>query len=430
MTATGTLDSAPAAQTVSAFEALGERIRGALTVPQEDPATAAYDRIVRRLGISVGIAGIIVGGVELPEIAEQGRHAPAWWTMAAVVLAFGWYPLLAVVSAFAGPRPIRFVSGCAALSFLGALATVPFALELHTIDSTTVWLYRVTALAVTAAVLAWPPRFAVGYLLLSSGAAAFATIYTVTVFTPLIVVETFLRAAGLAALFVWCGTAAVGAAARVDRESAIASSRAAAAAAALGRDRERARFAALIHDAVLSTLLEAARAGAQSDVLRRQSERTLEQLDECRGGERDPDLLDARSAVLFLRTAVQEVNPSVRFATRTWPGYDDLRMPVHAASTIAAALTESVRNSLRHGAVPGRDVRRSVTATVSAGSIRIVFTDDGAGFDLGAVSADRLGISMSILGRMRQLSGGSGFVESQPGEGTTVTLVWGGDGTR
>ncbi|AYF74759.1 ATP-binding protein [Nocardia yunnanensis] len=429
MTASGALESPAASRPLPSAAAFAHRLRRGLAM-KEDPSTAAYDRIMRRLGISIGIAGVIFGFVELPQIAEQGRYAPAWWTVLAVVLAFGWYPVIAVVSAVSGPRATRFVCGCAAVGFLGALASIPFGLEMHTVDSTTVWLYRVAPVAVTAAVLAWPTRLTVTYLLVACTSAAAATVYTVTAATPQNVGENFLRAAGLAALCVWCGTAATGAAARVDRESAIASRRAAAQAAAQARDRERARFAALIHDAVLSTLLEASRAGTASDVLQRQAERTLEQLDEYRGDERDPDLLDARSAVLFLRAAVHEINPSIRFATRTWPGYDDLRMPVHSASTIAAALTEAVRNSLRHAAVPGREVRRTVTATVSAGSIRIAFSDDGAGFDLAAVSADRLGISMSILGRMRQLAGGSAFVESQLGEGTTVTLVWGGDGSR
>ncbi|GAB0108409.1 hypothetical protein JMUB6875_74250 [Nocardia sp. JMUB6875] len=428
MTASGTLESPAVSRPLPSVAAFTQRLRGGLM--KDDPATAAYDRIMRRLGISIGIAGVIVGCVELPEVAEQGRHAPAWWSITALVLAFGWYPVISIVSALSGPRATRFVCGCAAVSFLGALASIPFGVELHSVDGTTVWPYRVTALAVTAAVLAWPTRLTVAYLLLAATSAAAATVYTVPALTAQHVAENFLRSAGLAALFVWCGTAVTGAAARVDRESAIASRRAAAQAAAQARDREHARFAALTHDAVLSTLLEASRAGTASDVLQRQAERTLEQLDEYRGEERDPDLLDARSAVLFLRAAVHEINPGVRFATRTWPGFDDLRMPVHSASTIAAALSEAVRNSLRHAAVPGREVRRTVTATVSAGSIRIAFTDDGAGFDLSAVTADRLGISMSILGRMRQLAGGSAFVESQPGEGTTVTLVWGGDGSR
>lgn len=428
MTATGTLDPVAAARTVPSITQFAHRVRRGWVT--DDLSTAAYDRIMRRLGISIGIAGVIVGCLELPEIAEQGRYAPAWWTVLSVLLAFGWYPVVSVVAALAGPRAIRFASGCAAVSFLVALALVPLALSLDSVDAGTLWLYRVTALAVTAAVLAFPTRVTVAYLLVMAMGASLASVYTVSSLTLHNVGENFLRCAGLGALFVWCGVAATGAAARVDRESAIASRRAAAQAAALARDRERSRFAALIHDAVLSTLLEASRTGTESAVLQRQAERTIEQLDECHGEQRDPDLLDARSAVLFLRMAVQEINPSVRFATRTWPGFDDLRMPVHSASTIAAALSEALRNSLRHASVPGREVRRSVTATVSAGSIRIVFADDGAGFDLAAVSADRLGISMSILGRMRQLAGGSAFVESQKGEGTTVTLVWGGDGSR
>ncbi|WP_280480505.1 ATP-binding protein [Nocardia cyriacigeorgica] len=179
---------------------------------------------------------------------------------------------------------------------------------------------------------------------------------------------------------------------------------------------------------MLSTLLDASRGGTESPVLRRQAERTLEQLDESRAGSGDPDHLDAQSAIGFLRSAVHEVNPGIEFTARRTAGFDDLRLPVTAASTIAAALAEAARNSLRHATVPDREVRRSVTVTVSAGGIRTEMRDDGAGFDQNRVPVDRLGISVSILGRMRQLAGGAAFVESQPGEGTTVTLVWGGDG--
>ncbi|WP_348536948.1 ATP-binding protein, partial [Nocardia carnea] len=94
----------------------------------------------------------------------------------------------------------------------------------------------------------------------------------------------------------------------------------------------------------------------------------------------------------------------------------------------AAALAEAVRNSLRHAGVPARRVRREVTVTVGAGGLLVVLRDDGKGFDRAAVPPDRLGIAASILGRMRQLPGGAGFVESAPGHGTTVTLMWGSAG--
>jgi signal transduction histidine kinase len=48
-------------------------------------------------------------------------------------------------------------------------------------------------------------------------------------------------------------------------------------------------------------------------------------------------------------------------------------------------------------------------------------TDQGKGFDTSAVGGDRKGITQSIRGRV-QRAGGVAVVESEPGEGTEVTL--------
>ncbi|MGF6886464.1 signal transduction histidine kinase [Nocardia sp. GAS34] len=412
---------------------------------------SATDGIVRRVGLSIGLGGVIMGLVDLPEIVEQGRGAPGGWTPIAVVLTFGFFPVLAGMSVWSRPTTVRAVAGLAAVSYLEALAITLFALHPHTLDASSVWLYRMLPLGVLVAALAWPLPVAIGYLLIGATAVVCTDIFLAQPITTLLAANDFVRALGLSTLFLWCMTCARRAGARVDRESAIAGRRAAAAAATTARDHERARFAALIHDAVLSTLLDASRGNetctaadapafttAQrvvdstgsapvNSVVRRQARATLTQLDEIRLDAPGPDVLDARSAVIYLRSAVHEINPGIRFATRTWPGYDDMRMPVAVAGTLAAALGEAVRNSLRHAAGEGRPVCRTVTCTISAGSIRLVFADDGAGFDVRQVPADRLGIAVSILGRMRQLPGGAGFVESRPGEGVTVTLVWGGD---
>lgn len=429
MTASSMLDTAPTASAASLDSLrVGRWRRGFTAVSEDVKGEAASDRILRKLGLIFGLAGVIAAVVELPEMIDQSRFAPVGWTILAATLGFGLFPVLAIVSIGMSKRTIQTVAAAAAVSYLAAMALIPFAYAQPTTDATSVWLYRVFALGVLAAALAWRPLVAVGYLVVGGAVAAVANRYVVPQGSGWTLVGDFARAAGLCALFLWCAVYARAAAARVDRESAIASSRAATAAGATARDREQARFAALIHDAVLSTLLDASRAGTESPVLRRQAERTLTQLDEARGSESEPDRLNAQSAIGFLRAAVHEVNPGIGFTTRRWAGFDDLRMPVDTAGSIAAALTEAVRNSLRHATVPGRPVQRTVTVTVSAGGIRVVFRDDGAGFDLSRVSADRLGITVSILGRMRQLAGGAGFVESNPGEGTTVTLVWGSDG--
>ncbi len=401
------------------------------------PSSTASEGITRRLGLSLGLGGIIMGLVAVPEIVQQGRTAPPWWPPLAAILTFGLFPVLAAVSLRSSPATIRAVAGLAAVSFLAALLTTPFAVQAHTVDGSSVWLYRMLPLGMIAAALAWPLAISVGYLVIGATGVALTNVYLVERTTGLAAASDFARAFGLSTLFLWCVICALRAGSRVGREAAVAQRRASASAASAARDYERARFAALIHDAVLSTFLEASRCegkdAAPSDsggiVLQRQARATLDQLDDIRGDVRAPDVLDAPSAVVFLRATVHEINPGVRFATRTWPGFEDLRVPIAVAGTLAAALGEAVRNSLRHAANSGGPVRRTVVCTISAGGVRLVFTDDGVGFDVRRVPPDRLGVSLSILGRMCQLPGGAGFVESQPGEGTTVTLVWGGDGT-
>lgn len=60
--------------------------------------------------------------------------------------------------------------------------------------------------------------------------------------------------------------------------------------------------------------------------------------------------------------------------------------------------------------------------------MRILVADDGKGFDTGAVPARRLGIKVSILGRMDSV-GGLARIESDGGRGTAVELLWPAGGT-
>ncbi|WP_280463633.1 ATP-binding protein [Nocardia carnea] len=391
----------------------------------------AADRVVRRFGLVIGLVGTIAAVLELPEIIVQHRPVPLAWTVITFAVAFGMLPVLAVVSLIAGARQVRVVAGAAALGYLAGMALVmPYYYEIAEAPGL-IWAHRLVMIGVLAAAVAWRPWLSVGYLVVTAATPGVALYVMFDDTTVLSVVENVTRNAGLCLLFLWCVVHARAAGARVDRESVIAGDRAAAVAGTAARERERARFAVLIHDAVLSTLLDASRSGAggTSAVLRQQARRTLDQLDATRFSGADTGLLDASSAVGFLRASVHEVNAGIEFTVHRGGNDSELRMPLSAAGPLAAALAEAVRNSLRHAGVPGRRVRREVTATVGAGGLLVVFQDDGAGFDRSSVPADRLGISASILGRMRQLPGGAGFVESEPGQGTTVTLMWGNAGS-
>ena len=52
--------------------------------------------------------------------------------------------------------------------------------------------------------------------------------------------------------------------------------------------------------------------------------------------------------------------------------------------------------------------------------------DEGPGFDPGSVDPARLGVRRSITERVEDW-GGSAWVRSAPGEGTTVSLCWPAD---
>ncbi|WP_459547172.1 sensor histidine kinase [Nocardia sp. X0981] len=405
--------------------ALSRGVRVFLSRSLRSGPEPAVDRVVRRLSLVIGIGGTVAAVFELPEIVLQQHEGPLIRTALTVAMAFGMLPVLAVVSVVAGPRLIRAVAGTAAVGYLTAMTLATLYHYETAQDPGAIWAHRLIAVGVLAAALAWRPVFAGGYLVIASAIPGIALFFMFDDTSVSATAGRIVRHAGLCLLVLWCVVHARAAGERVDRESAVASERAAKVAGTAARERERARFAALIHDAVLSTLLDASRTETPSPALRAQAVRTLERLDAMRVSATGPEYLDVDAAIGFLRSAVREVHTELEFKAYRGGNGGDLRLPVAAAGALAAALAEAVRNSLRHAGMPGRPVRRTVTVTVGAGGLRVVMRDDGVGFDRSAVPADRLGISVSVLGRMRQLAGGAGFVESEPGEGTTVTLMWG-----
>ena len=84
---------------------------------------------------------------------------------------------------------------------------------------------------------------------------------------------------------------------------------------------------------------------------------------------------------------------------------------------LASALREALRNAARHA----RGAPAFVFAQLGPAGAEAFVRDEGAGFDLAAVPAERRGVRDAIVGRMAA-AGGRATVESAPGEGTEVTL--------
>ena len=97
-------------------------------------------------------------------------------------------------------------------------------------------------------------------------------------------------------------------------------------------------------------------------------------------------------------------------------------VPVKVADAIGGAVTAALDNTRRHA---GPGARAWVLVEDEGWQVRVSVRDDGTGFAGGRLAAagaeGRLGVSHSIIGRLRD-AGGTARVTSSPGEGTEVEL--------
>ena len=103
--------------------------------------------------------------------------------------------------------------------------------------------------------------------------------------------------------------------------------------------------------------------------------------------------------------------------------------PVLAA--IANATREALANVAAHAGTGQAWVTVSVTSPGeprTVPQIQVTVRDEGGGFAPGSVDPARLGVRRSITERVEDW-GGSAWVQSAPGEGTTVSLCWPADDT-
>jgi signal transduction histidine kinase len=175
---------------------------------------------------------------------------------------------------------------------------------------------------------------------------------------------------------------------------------------------QRADVAAHLHDSVLQTL---ALIQKQADdpravaMLARRQERDL------RGwlyGSAEPPDESLRAALQHIAVDVEDRHGvPVELVT---VGDSDLDERLTA---LVAATREAVVNAAKHS---GADVV-DVYAEVEPDLVEVFVRDRGTGFDPDRLPGDRLGVTGSIVGRMRRY-GGDARVSSAPGDGTEVRI--------
>ncbi|MDM4762446.1 ATP-binding protein [Galbitalea sp. SE-J8] len=389
----------------------------------------AVARMTRILFVGTAAFGLAFTALATGSIVAQWRLlAEPYAITIALVLGLGPIVLIAI----AGWAPLGAVRAVAAgylIAYSSALVTWPAAQRVDRIpDGSQPWVITLLPMAVFAAAVllgrigAWVAL--VGLCLVAGGLRYVAdgarslempvedtlfNVMTIAVFVAIIIVT--LRAGR-----------------RRDETARATAQDAVLAAAAEAQDLQRAHVAALTHDDVLSTLLAAARSTEASvDLVRRHARRALDRLAELGADPDDHDLLvSTETLVASLRDTVAALSGDVRFVVA---GAETGTLPGVAARTLVEATAEAVRNTLRHA---GSSTDRRVTVSIGADAAAVEVRDDGPGFDPLAVPEDRFGVRFSITHRMSLVSGGSAIIDSAPGTGTRIRLVWRPDdaGTR
>ncbi|WP_394939590.1 PspC domain-containing protein [Psychromicrobium sp. YIM B11713] len=180
--------------------------------------------------------------------------------------------------------------------------------------------------------------------------------------------------------------------------------------AARVRETERAEIAAHLHDSVLQTLaLIQRKAGSEQEVLTlaRAQERELRDWI-YQDASRNPQNLTAR-----LKSTAAELEATHGVAVELIAVGDAVMDS--SVEALVQASREAILNSVRHA---GTAVSVYLEATAELAEVFV--RDRGPGFELSAVSADRLGVRESIIGRMSR-HGGTASIRSSE-EGTEVHL--------
>lgn len=389
---------------------------------------------VQRLGSRfTGAALLVYCLVSMPALAQNASLTAGWWLPVSIALVVVPSGALFVLGF---RRDTRWVLPAALASSAGyLLATALWFVAWNGEISEgalgwPVWLVQFPGVPALALVVALRFRLAWAHLIVATVLVRTANHLGLYGEPAVSMLLSALLTIGLTGLFVAIAMAMATTAQTLDRTREEAIAAVVSSASETAREAERARYDALIHDRVISCLL-AMRAGSPERRLVDNARDALAEMDAWQRGEvgsvRPVPAVELRGRLRYAATRIDEaVDLGVELAAETEPAAgvpepDGVAYPPEVADAVVDAMSEALRNSVRHA---GPDVDRAVVGELARSDLWIAVIDDGAGFDPAAVDGRRYGIEEGIRGRMNALAGGGVELRSEIGRGTMVRLSW------
>lgn len=376
--------------------------------------------------LSVSLLSIIPG--ICLNLGEHDTATPLWWnTVAGVVLVL--VTVWVVSCAVRGSNPAN--AARALLGFMALLlATYPVVAMAAPVPGSTPWIAIVIPSAVGGSALAFPAAGAVA----GTGVIVVLRIIAESFSTWPVSLGVHINDAAYAVVLMAAAVvgveAAYSSARRVEVARWVSVDAYSEAAARRAEEREVLRWDSLVHDSVLSALSVGGRRSANRDRAQLAESRRLAQSALVRLVE-DTQPADASTAQLVDRLCVEirpETSGACLQAAEAAPG---MMLPGDVVAALVDATAEAVRNALRHagGSKPHERSDAPAIRVVTGrhlSEIEVTITDQGPGFDPGSIASDRMGLRLSVIGRMEAV-GGFATVTTAVGSGTTVTLHWAAD---
>lgn len=380
----------------------------------------AETRVLRVIVFVLGIATIVFLLLAIGPITAQTSYLLGWWTPAAMAAFFGVPPLLAVAARWLSQRALRVLLKVYAIAFALAMASFVPAMIVHPMAlDLSPWPLSVSAIGPVAAALAWRPAAAWLYLAVNIALVVLLRDFASGHVDVVVALQTGFFSLTFTAIFTALALVSMRNARAVDVAATTATRAAARSSSASARLRERARLDALVHDEILVTLFYATVGTPELDsAVARQAKRAIGQL-EAFGA--DESAATVEEFTNRLRSATLALSGSVSFSVE---GARHDEVPAAVASAFVEAAGEAVRNSIEHAGADGTPVPVDVVLSLHENSVHAEISDEGTGFNPRMVAAHRLGIRVSIEGRLAVVPGCRAEVRSRPGHGTAVSLSW------